>query len=189
MLGALTLRARSLAASMLVLIGSGAGVLPIHAGEVRYYETSAVPTQSTAMQKTILDTPTGPRELYIATTPTLRLGEDGLRAVLVEKGPVIRDVVDAEAFLALRRVRPEQPTPCYFITFFMKRKAANMLNDFGNRNTGKLVDIRVDDRRLVTPKFVGKFVGGDSNVVPLGDMTSRQVEEVLEPLKHIVIWK
>jgi hypothetical protein len=59
MLGALTLRARSLAAFILVAIGSGAGVLPIHAGEVRYYETSAGPTQSTAMQKTILDTPTG----------------------------------------------------------------------------------------------------------------------------------
>jgi|SRR5882724_4373468 len=189
MLGALTLRARSLAASILVVIGSGAGVLPVHAGEVRYYETSAVPTQSTAVQKIIRDMPTGPRELYIATTPTLRLGEDRLRAVVVEKGPVIRDVVDAEAFLALRRVSPEQPTPSYFITFFVTKKAANMLKDFGNRNTGKLVDIRVDDRHLVTPKFVGKFVGGDSNVVPLGNMTSRQVEEVLEPIKHIVIWK
>jgi len=131
----------------------------------------------------------GQRDLYIERIPYFRLDRVGLKAVLVEKEPVIRDARDAELHLALRKVRPEPAERSYVVTFFVERNAVMKLRDLGNQNSGQFVDLRVDDKRLVTARFVGQFGAGGVYSVPVGDHDTDRLRTVLAPLKDLVIWK
>jgi len=131
----------------------------------------------------------GQRDLYIEKSPYLRIDRVSLKAVVVEKDPVIRDSRDAELYLALRKVRPEPAERSHVVTFFVERNAAMKLRDLGNQSSDQFVDLRVDDKRLVTAKVVGQFGAGGVYSVPVGDHDTDRLRTVLAPLKDIVIWK
>ena len=154
-------------------------------------DPQGVQSRAGAYEKLVRDTTNGRLELYVEKTPTVRIPRSELLLVVVEKGPLIRNVEDAEAYLAMRRAQPgpQRPDPTYWVTFFANPKAAAKIRDFANQNTGRFVDLRIDDRRLGTNRLVGQFGGGQEYGVATGDENLTRLKTVLEPVGDIVIWK
>ena len=142
-------------------------------------------------EKVLTQSPRGQQELYVEKTPALRIGQDEVRLLVVERGPLICSATEADLYLATRKARPgpQEQDRTLWVTYFVSPKAAAKLRDFGNQNTGRLVDLRIDGRRLVTTRLVGKFGGGREYTVATDDADTARLRTVLEPFRDIAIWK
>ncbi len=104
-------------------------------------------------------------------------------SIYVEKVPALTiSISEIESVLVERQTR----VGSYIVTFKFRANAAKRFSDLAMKHSGN-VDIRVNGRRLSTPRLVGPFPGTTFSIGVSG-LDEGSLREILKPLQALTTW-